>query len=516
MSPARTPDRRKRVRRALLVGALALVWAAAATGVATGDDRPHVSAVAEAYVDAGSGRVVEQVRPGQHFFVRYALSNDNAYPVVVSEVRGDFGAPSACPVVPAGTAERGELPVVLNGGSSGVSGEDVATWQREGGCSDVLEWAAGSVAAERVPTEVEADAEDHRMGETTRLGARVRSEWLSVSSGRVEFSVDGRPVGSARVRDGRAALEVGSRRVDVGRHRVVAEYEAVPDGPAGSVSEPVVLTVAQADRQSSTRVAASSQRYDHPGRLRASVAPEDAAGDVQFLVDGEPFGDPVRVRSGEAELRTGAARLEVGTHSVRAAFSSDEESLAGSTSPRSEFAVSQVPTTVRAEVAPPRASPGSMVTLRGRVDVGADGYRLPDGARVDVLDATGGRVGQAGVARAGGFEVTVTVPADAPDGRLVLFVSYPGTSTFGGAIVDRAVEVERPSPSPTPSPAPASPATPVAEPSEAPPPPVDPGPPGDSVTDQALIPASPSPLPALMGTVMLVAGGAVLLRRALR
>ncbi|MVA77628.1 hypothetical protein GC722_16625 [Auraticoccus sp. F435] len=512
MSSARTPVARHRARRVGVLSALALVLGWGAVGSASGDDRVPVTAEAVAYVDAATGAEIQRAQLDRPFFVRYALANENHFPVVVTSVAGDFGNPAACPVAQTGREDRGQLPLVVPGGTRAQQGDDVVTWRRSADCQGTLQWRATGVTAERVPSTTDVTAADHRLGERSRLSATVRSAWDEFP-GQVEFRVDGRLVGTAGVRDGGvAALELGAGRIAAGGHTVEAEYVPGTGGPAGSASQRSTFTVTAVEQRSTTRASASSQRYDLPGTFRAEIRPRDAEGEVQFSVDGAEFGDPVTLRGGQAVLETAPGQLPVGEHRLHARFRSSQESVAGSSSTDAVFAVGQVPASIEAELGPAQAAPGAGVTVSGRVSLGGGSYRLPQDSRVDVLDARGTRLAVADPHEDGGFRTSVTLPRDA-EGSYLLFVSYPGSSTFSGAITDRSVEVVVP-PSPSPSlppsprprerevntqPAPATPAGPVR-----------------TATGETLLPDAPSWGPLALGLGLVLLGAAVAVRQAVR
>ncbi len=519
MSHSRTPEARPGQHRLVVAVALALVltcWPVRAAGETT---RVDVRAVD--YVDANTGADLGQAADGQPFHVRYAVRNRADHPVLLASVQGDFGSPPPCPVAPVASGPR-ELGVMVPGEGTVELVDEATTWQRVGSCQDTMSWRATEVVAERVPSSTSVAVADHRSGEQPRLRAAVSSRWAS-TPGRVEFLVDGRSVGEARVLDGGAVLDLPANSLAPGRHEVVARYLPDPQGPASSSSSAVTVQVAEAERSSRVLAAASDHRHDAAGRLSARVEPADAAGAVQFEVDGRPLGGPVPVRDGYAQRRTEPGTLAVGEHRLRATFHAGEESLAGSSADTS-FSVTQVPSSIRADVGSRRVQPGSSVRVTGQVLLGEGGHRLPAESRVDVLDAQGGRIAAVEPSRDGDFSLDATVPSSA-QGRYLFFVSYPGSSTFSGAILDRSVQVEAVSPTPSPSPDPTPAVSPVTTPASTSPAPSSPSAtpspaplPADPPAEDRTLSASAAPAlwPLALGLGMLLLGAGLAWRRAVR
>lgn len=230
-----------------------------------------------------------------------------------------------------------------------------------------------------------ADPGSVRVGTPVTFAASVSP--LS-AAGAVQFSVDGAPVGSpVSVTAGAASFthtfEVG------GAHTVGAAF--TPANPAQFTASSAAPRSVSALMATSTLVSIPEPaRIGAPTTLTATVSPAEAAGTVQFSVDGSPVGAAVPVASGQATLSHTFATAS--DHTVGATFTpADPATYLGSTG-SGLVRVGAAATSVEVS-APERVVAGTQATLTARVtpaDVPGQVAFLVDDKRVGTVRVTDG------------------------------------------------------------------------------------------------------------------------------
>jgi hypothetical protein len=144
--------------------------------------------------------------------------------------------------------------------------------------------------------------------------------------GAVRFEIDGSPVGDPVALGEFGATLAGDELpvLDAGPHTVTSTYE-------GSARfEPATSTTGIVVDPAPTATTLTSSHQGAPARdpvsftadvVRADEGAGEVEGEVQFWIDGEPFGDPVAVEGGSATSQP-ALHLERGAHDVIALFTS--------------------------------------------------------------------------------------------------------------------------------------------------------------------------------------------------
>ncbi len=168
-------------------------------------------------------------------------------------------------------------------------------------------------------------------------------------TGAVQVSVDGNPYGKTLALVNGVA-SISDTSLPVGSHSISAAY--TPDDPdfAASSSQVPYPLVIQADATSTT-VTTDPPSLAETGlnvtftaavdNISDSASPATPTGAVQFSVDGNSYGNPVALVSGVASISD--ASLQVGSHSISAAYTPDDPDFAASSS--------QVPTPLAIEAA---------------------------------------------------------------------------------------------------------------------------------------------------------------------
>jgi hypothetical protein len=165
-------------------------------------------------------------------------------------------------------------------------------------------------------------------GDPVTFTAQVATRWQP-AEGRVQFAVDGQPVGDpTALSGGRAAIRLGpgfhGDLLTPGTHLVSATFQPYNERARPSAAE--IRQQVGRPAATTTTVRSSDDRAEagRPVSFTAAIAtadPGDApVGDVQFAIDGVPFGSPVDVDDGTARSPS-TTRLAVGGHRITATYS---------------------------------------------------------------------------------------------------------------------------------------------------------------------------------------------------
>lgn len=177
-----------------------------------------------------------------------------------------------------------------------------------------------------VTVTVTTDPDASVWGQQVELTAAVAPDHDSelLPTGQVQFEVDGAQVGApVSLVDGVATLEVDD--LAVGDREIVASYLG-DDGHVAALSQAHDHGVGQGQTSTTLTLSATEVQTDEGLTLTGLVEVLDPArgeptGTVQFLLDGEPVGEPVELNS-TATLEVDG--LEVGSYVLQAEYSGDE------------------------------------------------------------------------------------------------------------------------------------------------------------------------------------------------
>jgi uncharacterized repeat protein (TIGR02543 family) len=225
----------------------------------------------------------------------------------------------------------------------------------------------------------------------------------------VVFSIDPATTGDA------CTISAGVVSLDHAGTCVVAADQA---GDADhTAAETMTQSFAVSAAPTTTSLTLAPARVVH-GQATTATAHTSAAGTVQFVVDGSPFGDPVPTSGGVATSGP-LAGLQPGGHSVRADFTpADPTTLAGS-SATTPLAVDQAASTTTLQVGPKQ--------LTAVVAPVAPGAGTPTGTIT--FTVSGQTVGTASLT--GG---TATLSYAVPSGKArTVAATYAGDARFTGS-----------------------------------------------------------------------------------
>lgn len=275
-----------------------------------------------------------------------------------------------------------------------------------------------------------------KVGRPVSLAATVGP----ANDGTVQFYVDDTPVGAP------VAVVVGTATLShtfaaASSARVSAVFSPIRSDVAGSRAPYVTVQVTRT--QSSVRVtspatATAGQAVD----LTASVSPSDAAGTVQFAVDGSPAGSPVTVGAGTvSQPHTFATG---GAHTVTASFTPTDPTVYDGSADSAGLVVTTGSRTTTVEVTgPPGATAGEPATLSASVRPVAAGGTVTfvvngeEAGTADVDADTGAASTPYTFTAAGQADVVATFePSDTS--------TYRSTSTSGTVDVEAGTTAESP------------------------------------------------------------------------
>lgn len=250
-------------------------------------------------------------------------------------------------------------------------------------------------------------------GAETALTANVSP---SGATGSVQFYVDGSAVGEAQaVNAGTATLN--HRFEERGDFAVTAKFTAT-SGYHDSESGAAQIEVGDIDTATALVVPATAEAGTAV-TMKANLTPANAAGSVQFAVDGVNVGNPVTVTGGEASLDHRFD--EPGDRSVTASFTGAfgfTNSDAAAQQVSVEYGAWQTTTVV---VEPVSAESGSPTNLMASV------RPIPTGGEI-VFRVEGNEVGRVDVGTADGVAVLEHTFATAGDYQVV--AEFTGTAGF--------------------------------------------------------------------------------------
>lgn len=228
-------------------------------------------------------------------------------------------------------------------------------------------------------TTVVADPSVAIVGAPVRFTATVTPTHGATPTGTVQFVVDGSSFGAPVALTGNSATSPALSTLELGDHTVTAAYTGSSDHATSTsaavgfrVREPLKPTTTTATVDPGTAV------YGQPVTLSAKVttATGTPTGEVVFTVDGTEVGRAGLAGTGTAS--TTVTDLPVGSNSVVASYTGDEEYDASAAAPRS-VTVSKAAVTVSLGATDDSTVTGEAVGLTATVAVQSPGGGTPDG-----------------------------------------------------------------------------------------------------------------------------------------
>ena len=243
-------------------------------------------------------------------------------------------------------------------------------------------------------------------------------------TGTVTFTIDGTTQAPSTVDSGVATLTVSS--LAGGDHTVTAAYSGDSNDTASTSG--ALTQAVQAATTTTMKASANLSVFGQAVTFTVSVKPVapgtgTPTGTVTFTIEGTAQ-TPVSLASGKATLKTNA--LSVGTHTVTAAYSGDENYLASTSASLTET-VNQDDTTVRLSSSADPSAAGRAVTFTALVTPVAPGTGTPDGSVTFTVDG----VAQTPVALSAG-RATLTLDNLAA-GSHTITASYSGSADDSAA-----------------------------------------------------------------------------------
>jgi hypothetical protein len=243
--------------------------------------------------------------------------------------------------------------------------------------------------------------------------------------GKVQFSIDGDPFGQPVDLSGGKAT-VSTDTLAVGDHTVTAAYSG--DGTFNKSSGSLTQTVDRADTTTHVASDHNPSVFGQPVTLTAAVnvdAPGagNPGGTVQFMIDGEDFGQPVDLSGGQATISTDG--LDVGDHGVKAVYSGSG-SFNGSFDTLSQ-SVNRADTSTRLTSNHNPSVFGQQVTFTASVTAGSPGAGTPGGTVQFTIDGDA----RPPVSLSGG-QASITL-SGLPVGNHSVRAVYSGNGDFMGS-----------------------------------------------------------------------------------
>lgn len=243
--------------------------------------------------------------------------------------------------------------------------------------------------------------------------------------GSVQFRIDGDPFGQPVDLSGGKAT-VSTDTLAVGDHTVTGAYSG--DGTFNPSSGSLTQTVNKADTTTHVASNYNPSVFGQPVTFTATVnvnAPGagNPGGTIQFMIDGEDFGQPVDLSVGQAAISTDG--LDVGDHGVKAVYSGSG-SFNGSFDTLSQ-SVNRADTSTRLTSNLNPSVFGQQVTFTVSVTVGSPGAGTPGGTVQFTIDGDA----RPPVALSGG-QASITL-SGLPVGNHSVRAVYSGTGDFTGS-----------------------------------------------------------------------------------
>jgi hypothetical protein len=266
-------------------------------------------------------------------------------------------------------------------------------------------------------------------GQPVQFSASVSHNAGLDTTGQVQFVVDGQNFGSPVPVTSNSAVSAPTTTLSTGNHSVVAKYLGDANY-ATSASAAATQVVGQASTTTSLQTSVNPSTFGQSVTFTADVAivapgAGTPTGQVQFDVDGAPFGTAVSLSGTSASLTVSS--LPAGNHTVSATYDGDAD-FARSTSADITQGVNLAQTSVSLESSADPSVSGQRVSFTATVDAVPPGVGTPTGAVQFSVD--GNDIG-APVPLAGGTATSPSVPLLVGDHTVV--ANYQGSPNFAGA-----------------------------------------------------------------------------------
>jgi hypothetical protein len=269
-------------------------------------------------------------------------------------------------------------------------------------------------------------------GQNITFTATVNPTLGSNPTGTIQFVVDGNALGAAVTTSGGTATSAAINSLGLGTHTVTATYNGDLNF-APSSSPPATFTVRTPRLATSTTIAANqiSTVYGQPITLSSHVSSTSGSGNVStagsviFSDGGNVLGTGAVNASGDASVVV--STLPVGTHSIVATYSSNDEYSSSASGPKS-ISVAKASVVVGVTSSKATTVSGEAVNYSTSVAAAAPGAGVPDGTVQLVVDGsnTGSPVTlSGGVAN---FAPVTSLGA----GNHAISVTYSGSGNYAG------------------------------------------------------------------------------------
>jgi len=182
--------------------------------------------------------------------------------------------------------------------------------------------ASYTVSAASTKTTVSASPNPATPGQAVTFTAAVLAQTpgSGTPAGQVTFFVDGSPVQTVNVSNGKATFSTSS--LGTGTHAITASYnDNVDSNYLGSSSSNSVSEKIASNSKTTLKSSKTSPTQGQTVKFTATVTSPGATGSVTFFVDGVNMGTFSLNGSGQAIFST--ASLKVGKHTIKAVYSGD-------------------------------------------------------------------------------------------------------------------------------------------------------------------------------------------------
>jgi hypothetical protein len=267
------------------------------------------------------------------------------------------------------------------------------------------------------------------LAQSTTATATIASGGVPVTSGSIQWVIDGADSGSPVAVDGSGSATVGPLHLTAGSHTIEADYlGSTDDAPS---SDTASFQIAQVTPQGSLASTPTSPTVTTPVTVTATFtgpgsAPEPT-GAVTFDLDGSPAACGQQTLSG-GQASCSLGQLASGPHTVTASYGGDGNYL--SFSPQAlQLPIAQLTPSVALSASPPTgATTTTPVTLTAAV-LGVAGSSAPTGSVTFTVD---GAAAACGTVTISGGDAQCSL-GELAAGTHTLGVSYGGDGNYTGA-----------------------------------------------------------------------------------
>jgi len=246
------------------------------------------------------------------------------------------------------------------------------------------------------------------------------------ATGSVDFYDGDNKVGTGRLDNGKTSLTTSALRG--GSHVLKAVYLGDANN-LGSTSDPLTHVVNPVASTTSVQSSENPSKFGQPVTFTARVHPlggnnRAPTGDVQFVIDGAPFGSPVSLQSGGASAP--ASNLAIGHHTVLAKYLGGPDFKPSDAPLTPDQTIDKAPVVLTLTAVPNPSYERENILFTATTKVAIPGAGTPTG-KVDLLEGTA-RLGQ-GTLSGGRADVPLN---DVKEGTHDIVASYDGDGHFTG------------------------------------------------------------------------------------